>query len=169
MNCISSPDLLCGLDCPLSLITSSKDYSQFLSWAFLFKQLNSCSPTSKEPSILTSNSTISATHFSLHEIRIAFHLLEILLKPWICSSPSAHSQQKTLYTLRGYINHRRSTSTNYHQLLIPFAVSIRHFLLLRMIAHYLCSPDHKSTLPSRWSYAVISLSHPRIFFIIVIQ
>lgn len=171
MNCISSPDhLLCGLDCLLSPMTSSKDYSQFLSWAFLFKQLwtHVLQPQRNPrnwPVILPSLLHI----FPSMKIRIAFHLLEILLKPRIRSSPSAHSQKKTLCTLRGYIDHRRSTSTNYHQLLIPFAVSIRPFLLLRMIAYYLCSLDHKSTLPSQWSYAVISLSHPHVFFIIVIQ
>lgn len=121
MNCIFSPDLLlCGLDSPLSLITSSKDYLQFLSWAFLFKQLwtHVLQPQRNPwnwPVILPS----LLHNFPTMKIRIAFHLLEILLKTRICSSPSAHSQQKTLCTLRGYINHRRSTSTNYHQLLIP--------------------------------------------------
>lgn len=164
MNCIFSPDLLpCGLDCPLSLITPSKDYLQFLSWAFLFKQLwtHVLQPQRNPrnwPVILPSLLHI----FPSMKIRIAFHLLEILLKPWIRSSPSVHSQHKTLCTLRGYINHRRSTSTNYHQWLIPFAVSICPFLLLRIITYYLCSLDHKSILPSQWSYAVISRSH--LFF-----
>lgn len=136
---------------------------QFLSWAFLFKQLwTHVLQPQKESLKLTSNSPSLLHNSPTSWNKDSISSLEILLKPRIsfltfCSL----STENTLYFKRLHKPQK-----------IYIIINTNCWSLCGSIASFPppeddpllpCSLDHESILPSQWSYAVISLSHPYFF------